>query len=348
MTAAAADPAGSITTEFSLIREIQGRFGRSDSSIVRGIGDDAAVLSPSDRSDWVVTTDLLAEGIHFDLRTASWEDLGYRAAAANLSDIAAMGGLPKYFLVSLALPSRYAGRHVYRLYAGMMTACRPHRVRLIGGDTSASRQGVFINLTVIGTVRRGRALLRHGARIGDGIYVTGTLGDSQAGLALLQRPRSAPGLKPRMRTFLIGRHLRPTARVREGLWLSANRFATAAIDVSDGVSGDLRHICEESRVGADVEAASLPVSPACRAYANCRDLDLLEMVLRGGEDYELLFTVPASRERRLRKAARTAGIRVTRIGTIVSRAHGATIRTPEGSSRPLPVTSYEHFRSGTR
>jgi thiamine-monophosphate kinase len=285
------------------------------------------------------------------LRTASPESVGYRAATANLSDIAAMGAVPRYLLISLAVPRGFTRAQVFSLYEGLMTACRPHRVSLIGGDTSASRAGLFIGITLIGTTASGRALFRRGARIGDHIYVTGTLGDSLAGLRLLTeteskrsaRRLSAP-LRAAHRHFLIHRHLHPEARIAEGQWLNNARLATAAIDLSDGLSGDLRHICEESRVGAEIESSALPVSTACRAYAESRRLQPIQLALTGGEDYELLFTAPPAKQSNIERQAHARGFHVTRIGTIRPRRFGMRMKDIDGATHPIPMTSYEHFR----
>lgn len=339
---------GALVQEFRLIRDLARRFGRTGTAVLRGIGDDAAVVRPDGNRDLVLTTDLVAEGVHFDPATASWDDIGYKAAVANLSDIAAMGGVPQYVLAALAVPASRTTAEIRRLYGGVMRACRVHGVELIGGDTSASKAGVFLSLTVTGTVARGRALTRDGARAGDLLYVTGSLGDSLAGLDLLT---SHPGgrrlrLAPRYRTFLIGRHLRPSPRIREGQLLAAHApaLATSAIDLSDGLSGDLAHICEQSRVGALLDAAALPLSPACRAYARARGLDPVSLALTGGEDYELLFTVPPDRRATLDRLARRHGCRFTRIGTIRPKTQGLRVRGEDGTVRRLVSTSYEHFR----
>lgn len=185
MAPTASSKSRSAIHEFDLIRTLQQRHSRHDPSVIRGIGDDAAIVT-SGAGKWsLLTTDLLAEGIHFDLRTATMADIGFRAAVANLSDIAAMGGTPQYLLVSLAIPRSGASNQVHQLYKGMMAACRPHRVTLIGGDTSASANGWFINITLVGMVPPRKALLRSGARTGDLLYVTGTIGDALAGLMLL-------------------------------------------------------------------------------------------------------------------------------------------------------------------
>ena len=213
MASSARPQAGSSLREFELIRALKQRYSATDARIVLGMGDDAAVIAPRRGDRWLLTTDLLAEGIHFDRATAAFADIGFRAAAANLSDIAAMGGSPDFLLVSLAIPRDGTVRQVKHLYSGMMAACRPYRVKLIGGDTSASTGGWFVGITLVGSAGSGRILLRSGAQAGDDLYVTGTLGDSRAGLGLMQRPKG-PGrsLDASQRRFLLQRHLRPLAR----------------------------------------------------------------------------------------------------------------------------------------
>src|SRR5262245_15818824 len=332
--------------EFDLIGRISRRYGRPGASIIQGIGDDAAVVASQPDQWLILTTDLLAEDVHFDRRTATWTDIGFRAAIANLSDIAAMGGTPLYLLTALAIPQRTLGREVDLCYRGMMAACRPYKVRLIGGDTSASSSGWFLSITLIGSVSPQRALFRHGARVGDGIYVTGTLGDSLAGLTLLQSASrtSHKPLSAGQRQMLINRHLRPTARVSVGRWLSQERLATSAIDLSDGLSGDLRHICKESHVGAEVDIAALPLSPACRAFSDEKKTDPSALTLTGGRDYELLFTTPRRLQPKMEHMGRKRGFRITRIGTIIAASQGILARLPDGRRHLLPATSYEHFR----
>jgi thiamine-monophosphate kinase len=182
MTSRARLKAASAIHEFDLIRTLQQRYGSGGASVLRGIGDDAAVMAPAKKHWQLLTTDLLTEGVHFDLRTAPYFDIGFRAAAANLSDIAAMGGIPRYLLVCVAIPRTGTNRHVHQLYEGMMAACRPHKVRLIGGDTSESDAAWFISSMWVGSVKPGRALYRSGARAGGDLYGTGPLGGAVAGL----------------------------------------------------------------------------------------------------------------------------------------------------------------------
>lgn len=336
--------------EFALIRGVKGQFSRHAPGLVQGIGDDAAVVETTVPIWWHFTTDLLAEGIHFDLNSATPRSIGYRAAIANLSDLAAMGATPRYLLISLAIPKQVSQSHIYDFYKGLMTACRPYGVTLIGGDTSASKTGLFLSITLIGTTTKRRALFRHGAKVGDLIYVSGTLGDSLAGCRLLAQETSRRSFeKNRLpfsrfhRQFLIRRHLHPTARIAEGQWLNTGRLASAAIDLSDGLSGDLRHVCEESGVGAEVESDHLPLSPACRAYAKARGVSPVQLAITGGEDYELLFTVSPKLRHTLERQAKAHGYRMTYIGTIRPRRFGIQMTT-QGKTQPLPQTSYEHFR----
>jgi thiamine-monophosphate kinase len=340
--------ASSTIREFDLIRAIKQRYDRTAAHVVRGIGDDAAVIAVRRHRRYLLTTDLLAEGVHFDCRTAAFSDIGFRAATANLSDIAAMGGLPEYLLVSLAIPRAATSRQVKQLYDGMMAACRPHRVQLIGGDTAASAGGWFVNIMLVGSATSGRILFRSGARPGDDLYVTGSLGDSRAGLELLQarnRTAAARALGPAHRRFLIRRHLRPTARIREGMWLAKAAWATSAIDLSDGLSGDLRHLCAESRVGAEIELSALPLSSACRLYAESVNQDARTYALAGGEDYELLFTVPARHRTRFQRVSMQHRLHATRVGRMTAAKEGLRMTLSDGRQRPLPATGYEHFRS---
>lgn len=341
----------SILGEFQIIAGLARRFGRTNRAVVRGIGDDAAVVRSTAHERLLASTDLLTEGIHFDLAYTSFYDLGYRAAVANLSDIAAMGGVPQYFLVAVAAQPFRTQSEIDALYRGLMRAGRTFRVQLIGGDTSASFRDLCLCLTVLGTVEPAHVLYRSGARQGDYLYVTGTLGDSLAGFQILRRtagrdtpadqgPRRA--LKPYER-HLIKRHLSPTPRIPEGRLFSTQRLASAAIDISDGLAGDLAHLTEQSGVGAELEASTIPISPSLRRYAAERGLDAVELALTGGEDYELLVTVPPRQAARLERLAGQRGLTCTRIGAIRSKRSGLRLRDLHGRSRRLGSHSYQHF-----
>ncbi len=332
--------------EFRLIKRLARRFGRTGRAVLCGIGDDAALILPARRRALVLTTDLLAEGIHFDRRIARLEDVGYKAAAANLSDIAAMGGVPQYLLVALAVPPSSGVHEVEALYQGLMDAARAHGVELVGGDTSASRAGWFISLTLVGAVEPRLALTRSGARVGDLVYVSGTLGDSRAGLSLLRRAAGGSGrrLSRVHASYLARRHGRPTPRVTLGRLLAVRRLATAAIDLSDGLSGDVAHLCAQSGVGAEIEATALPLSPAARAYAAAWGIDPIRLALDGGEDYELLFTVSPRHRAAVRAAARLTKCRVSCIGTVRPERFGLRLKRGKGAERLVPH-GYQHFQA---
>lgn len=337
-----ATPSSTVTGEFDLIRRLAQRFSRSHPAVIRGIGDDAAVVRTSRADGLLLTTDLLAEDVHFDLRTATFRDIGYKAAVANLSDIAAMGGIPQTMLVTIALPHHASTRQVEQLYEGLMEACRPHDVALIGGDTSASKKGWFISITMTGTAAGRRILYRSGALVGDDLWVSGTLGDSLGGLQFLSG-RGVRGLSLRHRRTLIARHRRPIPRLSLGQALATQGLATAAIDLSDGLSGDLAHICTESRVGADVDAAALPLSSALKVYAAAARRSATQLALQGGEDYELLFTAPTSAHRGLARLSRRIRCPLTRIGAITPHRSGQRLKLADGALVPMPRLSYEHF-----
>lgn len=346
-------PSGSLRQlgEFGLINRFRRLAGRKGVAVLQGIGEDDAAVVRLDRGRLLLlTTDLLTEGIHFDLDTATMADVGYKAAMSNISDIAAMGGIPQYMLVGVAIPEHHTVSKLDQLYKGLIIACRHHGVQLIGGDTSASACGLFICITVTGITRASRPLTRAGARVGDHLYVTGTLGDARAGLTILmtrqgRRARSTSSSEERHMRFLAQRHLRPSARVREGQLLATNGLATACLDVSDGLSGDLAHLCQQSRVGAVVESGSLPLSPACRWYATRHHLDPAQLALAGGEDYELLFTVRPNNQQKLERLAHRYRLRFTRIGSILPEARGIKVKPLAGALRRLTAGGYQHFRT---
>ncbi len=337
--------------EFGFIEVIRARFGARTPDLLAGIGDDAAVVRASGRTPWVFTTDLLADGVHFSLATTSLEDLGFKAGAANLSDLAAMGARPRYVLVDLAVPSTLAPRELLRFYHGLSQICRPHAVGLIGGDTSASRNGLFIAITAIGRSAGSRPVFRHGAKPGHSLFVSGTIGDSLAGLELSRPPRRGTrgaGLASGDRARLLQRHRRPKPQVALGVALGERGLASAMIDVSDGLSGDLPHLCESSGVGACVQAGDLPLSTSLQAYARATDRSPVDLALQGGEDYELLFTTAPQHRPAVRALARRLRVRITEIGRIMPASYGRQLCRESGALEPLPMTGYRHFRSARR
>ena len=339
------------SSEFRLIQAIRQQFsGPQHSSLVTGIGDDAAIIRFIQNEHLLISTDLMIEGIHFDLKLTTFRDIGYRATIANLSDIAAMGGVPRYILTSLAIPPTYGLRDLRAMYHGILSCCRQYNLQLIGGDTSGSKKGMFLGMTILGIVENSKALRRSGAKIGDRIYTTGTLGDSWAGLKLLLGRGTPPRSVREKGTsqFLINRHRRPTPRLDIGRCLLTQKLATAAIDLSDGLSGDLAHLCQESGVGVLIDGTQLPISPPCQSFARQRKLDPISLALEGGEDYELLFTAPAQSQSQLQHIQNKFDVLITPIGTIKPRRFGMRITMPNGSSRPIAQTSYNHFRKKTR
>ncbi len=271
-----------MNAEFELIERIKN--GIKVPAGITGIGDDCAIIPQQQGLDTLVTADLLVEGRHFLLEDANPEDLGWKSAAVNISDIAAMGGRPLAAFLSIALPSHLTGKWADRFAAGFKEACSAYGVSLLGGDTSASDDKVFINVTLLGQCPHGKALKRSGAVPGDIIFVSGPLGDSAAGLKLILEGKGAES------PVLTSRHYRPEPRVELGQLLAATPGIHAMMDISDGVAADLPHILEESRCGASVDTTKIPVSQELKAICKSHGWPPLTLALDGGEDYQLLFT----------------------------------------------------------
>lgn len=275
------------------------------------MGDDCAVLDIGGGQDLLVTTDLMAEGIHFLRDGQTFRELGAKALAVNLSDIAAMGGEPEAAFLSIALPPDLAREQLEGFRDGLRDCAAAYGVDLVGGDTSASRGGFFLSITLLGRCPGEEVVRRRGGRPGDRIYVGGGLGDSAAGLLLLQAEAKAgrspaPGwdVQPLLRAFLLRAHRAPQPQVALGRLLARNRFPSAMIDVSDGFLQDLGHICRASGVGAEVDAGALPLSTAARSLGRRARRDPVDWALSGGEDYVLLFTVPEDRAEAMEAAVR--------------------------------------------
>jgi thiamine-monophosphate kinase len=331
--------------EFGLIRALEQHCHALQADVIQGIGDDAAILRTQPNEALIASTDLAIEGIHFDLNFESLRDVGYRTAVANISDMAAMGATPKFLLVALAVPSSASVKSLQDLYRGIKEPCRRFNISVVGGDTSSSKTGLFLCMTILGQVKAKQALRRRGAKVGDQVFVTGTLGDSKAGLQILQRQakqknRMAPQAHE---TFLTKRHLRPTPRLAIGQQLAKGRLAHAAIDVSDGLSGDIHHLCESSGVGVELWASQLPLSRHCRTYAASHHLSPIELALAGGEDYELLFTVPPKHQPQMATLAKAFKTPMTCIGEIRPKSFGLKLKSEGRTSRNIPRHSYDHF-----
>jgi thiamine-monophosphate kinase len=309
--------------EKALIQRVRQRV-RGWPPLVTGIGDDCAVLRMPTGHELLVTTDFTIERVHFRRDWHPPEVVGWRCLARGLSDIAAVGGDARAAFLSLALSSDVPQKWVDRFFNGLLSLSDEFKVSLAGGDTAQSPAGIQADIVVVGSIAKGQAVLRSGARCGDQIYVTGELGGAAAAVAQLAARRR------------IGReasaHFQPKPRLAVGAWLRKQRLPSAMIDVSDGLSTDLEHLCQESHVGAEIEAEAIP-----RARLGHAKHDVaMELALHGGDDYELLFTSSH------KVPARIGGVRVTRIGRI-TQAKGIKMLDTEGRARKLVVRGWEHF-----
>ena len=325
--------------ERGLIERIRQRLGPPPKDVLVGVGDDAAAVTWT-RGTLLLTTDMLLEEVHFRRSTATLREIGAKSLAVNLSDIAAMGGEPRFAVVALAVPPAMRVVDVDELYAGLEDMARGHAVALLGGDTCAAPHQMVLTVTVAGHTD-GAPLCRRGARPGDAILVTGVLGAAAAGLAALERgtvPVAADVVKP-----LQHAHRMPTPRVREGRLIHASGAATAMIDLSDGLATDLAHIARESGVGAEVRLAALPVSDGTRQLAAVLGIDPWSWAVSGGEDYELLLTAMPQHAATLATRVTTeTGTPVSVIGEVRPADEG--VRFLDEGRRQVPVRpGFDHF-----
>jgi len=308
-----------------------------------GIGDDAAVVEPARGTLDVVTTDTLVEGVHFDRAFGSAADIGHKALAVNLSDLAAMGATPRSVVLSLVLPPTLPTSDLDQLIEGLLTLASSHDVALIGGNITRTEGPLVVGLTAYGAVRRRRVLTRDGGRPGDELWVTGWLGAAAAGLARLRTPPRVKAEDKETIAACIAQYRRPNPRVRIGTLLGRNRVARAAIDLSDGLADGLSQLARASRVGVVVEGPAVPVHEDAARWFIAQGQDPLIAALAGGDDYEILLAVPRTYRRRLAVIARLfRGIPLTRIGTLTS-SLTLVLNTPQGPET-LP-TGYAHFAS---
>jgi len=330
--------------EFGLIEHLTQGFENEQISSILGIGDDAAVLEYGEQY-LVVSTDLLVEGIHFDLIYSPMKHLGYKAVMVNLSDIYAMNALPRQITVSIAISSKYSVEALEELYAGIKEACKRYQVDLIGGDTTSSPKGMTISITAIGTVDKEKITYRSGAQVGDILCVSGDLGSAYLGLQLLEREKQLfmdnPGIQPDLedQTYVLERQLKPEARKDMIAYFDKDKLIpTAMIDISDGLASDLMHLCKASGVGAYVEETKIPINQQAQLLALKFQLDPITTALNGGEDYELLFTITEKDLEKIRYMPSTYII-----GEITPLKDGVTLHTSGGNVHPLKAQGWNHF-----
>lgn len=330
--------------EFGLIKHLTKNFEIQNAFTLKGVGDDAAVIDNQGKLT-VVSTDLLLEHVHFDLMYMPMKHLGYKSVVVNLSDIYAMNAEPKQITVSIAASSRFSVEALEELYEGIHIACERYGVDLVGGDTSSSVKGLVISVTAIGEANEAELVYRSGAQPGDIICVSGSLGAAYMGLQLLEREKRIyienPNIQPDLagHTFLVEKQLKPEARKDLiELLKQENMLPTAMIDLSDGLSSDLRHICEQSGTGAMIYESKIPIHEETYDMALEFHLDPTTAALNGGEDYELLFTMPASAAARLLEMND-----VHIIGLVKDASEGIKMETKSGNITELPAQGWNHM-----
>lgn len=330
--------------EFGLINKLTEQIKLVNPSTIKGVGDDAAVLDYADKQV-LVTTDLLLEGIHFDLTYVPLKHLGYKAAVVNFSDIYAMNGTPKQITVSLGISKRFTIEHIQELYEGIRTAAEIYGVDIVGGDTSASVTGLLISITCIGEADKDKVVYRNGAKDTDLICVSGDLGAAYMGLQLLEREKVASSgqkdFQPEFggKEYILERQLKPEARkdVIKAL-ADAGIVPTAMMDISDGLSSELLHICKQSNAGCRIYEERIPIDYQTAVMASEINMNLVTAALNGGEDYELLFTAPLSTHEKL---AQIDSIRI--IGHITKPELGCAMITRDGNEMSLQAQGWNAF-----
>lgn len=331
--------------EFGLIRRLTDGIELKNASSLKGVGDDCAVLEYRD-SEVLVSTDLLVEGVHFDLTYVPLKHLGYKAVVVNLSDIYAMNGTPRQITVSLAISRRFTVEHIEALYSGMRLACEIYGVDLVGGDTTTSQSGLVISITAIGDASKDRIVYRDGAKDTDLICVSGDLGAAYMGLQLLEREKIASAgqrdFQPDFagKEYLVERQLKPEARrdVIEEL-AKAGIVPTSMMDISDGLSSELLHICHQSHTGCRVYEDRIPIDYQTAVMAEELNMNLVTAAMNGGEDYELLFTVPLHMHDKVKEIPS-----VKIIGHITKEDMGCALITRDGTEIPIEAQGWNPLR----
>lgn len=324
------------TGEFGLIDLIRRKFPAKDKNLVLGIGDDAAVIKITPKRYLIFTTDALREGVHFDLSYYSYHEVGWKAMAANLSDVAAMGGIPTFGLISLGLPKNKKTEDVLKIYKGMNDLAKRYGCKLCGGDIFLSSE-IIISIALLGETEPEFLVKRSGAKPGDLICVTGNLGQSQAGLELLKAKKTS-------KLDWLRKHLKPVPRINQARKLVQTLNVTSMIDISDGFGSDLYHIAEESQVGVLIFEKKIPMSRTFLQMASVLGKSPLDLALSSGEEYELLFTIKKGQGEKLKFLKRkTPGLKVTVVGEIKNEKDGMKILDSKGKIKNLKRVGYSHF-----
>lgn len=333
--------------EFGLIHRLTDKFKIQRESTLKGVGDDAAVIAPPHNNEVLLfSTDMMAEGIHFDFSYNPLRHLGYKCIASNVSDICAMNGEATQILVSIAISNQYSVETLEEIYEGIRYACKEYNVDLVGGNTTSSKSGLIIGISILGKGKKESITYRSGAKVGDYIIVTGDLGGAYAGLLLLEKGKrdfaNDPAVKPDLKAYsgIIQRQLLPQARVDvvKNFHLSDVK-PTAMIDISDGLSSEIIHICNESAVGCLLDEGKLPVHEETAKIARSSGLSPTHFALNGGEDYQLLFTIPPTEYKKLRDTSD-----MTIIGEILPHTDGIKLAAIDGKIRPLSANGWDGLK----
>jgi len=330
--------------EFGLIEHLTKNFQINHPSTIKGVGDDAAVLNNGDLQT-VVSTDMLVEGIHFDMMYTPLMHLGYKSVVVNLSDIYAMNAHPKQITVSIAISNRFSVEAMDELYKGIHKACEFYNVDLVGGDMTSSPKGLIISVTAIGVAAADKIVYRNTAKLGDLLCVTGDLGAAYLGLQILEREKqiylSNPGVQPDLdgQTYLVGRQLKPEAR-RDVIQMfeQNNLVPTSMIDISDGLASEIFHLCKQSNLGAFVEESGVPIHPDAQLKAIDFKMDPITCALSGGEDYELLFTINPEDVEKIKFLPD-----IYIMGEMVKPEHKVKLHTKGGNLHPITAQGWKHF-----
>jgi thiamine-monophosphate kinase len=330
--------------EFGLIKHLTQHIEIKNPSTLKGVGDDAAVINYTEGERvTLITTDMLVEGVHFDLTYVPLKHLGYKSVIVNLSDIYAMNGNPKQITVSIALSNRFSLESVEELYAGMLMACEKYGVDLIGGDTTSSLSGLVISITAIGEADKSKVVYRNGAKEKDLLCVSGDLGGAYMGLQILEREKAVfkdnPKIQPDLegKDYILERQLKPEARKDIiKLFEALEMKPTSMIDVSDGLASEILHICDQSGVGCELYEEKIPIDPQTYETARQFNLDPTMCALSGGEDYELLFTISTSDYDKVKNQ-----LDFTIIGHITHKDSGSNLVSKSGSSHPLQAQGWD-------